>query len=93
MAMLKKKPRPYETSGVGILNPYGDLWIDQVFKDPLEAIEYLERFFAGMKAVKVNDFRIVAVERRTEVSGLESWRPNEYRKRPTPPAKKEKKNG
>lgn len=56
----EKKPRPYEMSRFGILNPYGDIWTPDTFDSPEEAEEHVAEFFKGIET-DLTMFKVIPV--------------------------------
>lgn len=42
MSATRKRPQPYQTLGVAILNAAGEIWTDEVFAEPEAAIQALK---------------------------------------------------
>ncbi|MET4197318.1 hypothetical protein ABIA95_000140 [Bradyrhizobium sp. LA8.1] len=56
-----KRPKPYRSTGYGILNPYGDMWTPEMFETKAEATSHLERFWSqpGFGPNDLSRFKIV----------------------------------
>ena len=59
--MSERKPKPYRTDGLGILNPDGDMWSPRYFATEREAWAYLEDFWRGTSINPREGFRVVPV--------------------------------
>lgn len=76
---------PYERTGIGIVNPYGNLWSDKVYDTPEQAIAALRRFWTGIPAYDESKWGLTmvrAVLTQDEAPGVRTWKVSEYTRTP-----------
>lgn len=80
---MTKVPREQVNTGIGIVNPWGDLWTDKVFDTPEAAIRYLDAFWAEIPNVKHDPehYRLTPVVKTVKaLEPVELWKLSDYAK-------------
>lgn len=79
MKRSSKPMRTYERTGVGIVNPYGQLWSDEVYDTPEAAIAHLRRFWNGVPAYDESRWSLTMVlVKVTAVEPVQIWKVRDY---------------
>lgn len=58
---------PYVRQGIAIINPYGGIWTNEIFKTPEEALAFLKSFWKGVPEHDISRFRLAMAIQTTTV--------------------------
>jgi len=58
---------PYTRQGIAIINPYGGIWTNEVFKTPEEALGYLKAYWKGVPNHDISKFRLAMAVQTTTI--------------------------